>query len=177
MLYSIDYLFHCLSLGLKFVAAALLLMVAVLISFDVTMRYFFNRPIIGIAEIVSNGIVIIAFLQLSYSVRIRGMLRSELLLSWLGSNGKVVLEIVTCLLSILFFALMAWASWPSMMRAFATSEFIGHASFQMPTWPLRLAIVSCSILAILNYVLMLLRAVIYREVGEEPAVPTTNNWG
>lgn len=174
MFRSIDYVFHCLSLGLKFLAASLLLMVAVLISFDVTMRSVFNRPIIGVAEIVSNGIVIIAFLQLSYSVRIRGMLRSELLFSWMGTNGKIVLETVTCLLSILFFALIAWASWNPMLRAFATDEFIGHASFQMPTWPLRVAIVSCSILAILNYVLLLVRAVIYRDVGEEPVLPTTN---
>lgn len=171
MLTFIDNSFNLISLILKYVAAALLLLVAVLISFDVTMRFFFNRPIIGIAEIVSNGIVIIAFLQLSYSVRIRGMLRSELLYARLGINGKVVLETITGLLSILFFSLIAWASWTPMVRAFLRNEFIGHASFQLPTWPLRFVIVSCSILAVINYTLLILRAILRKDVGEETDIP------
>lgn len=58
--------------ALKYLAAALLLVVAVLIAIDVGMRFFLDRPIIGIAEIVANGIVVIAFLQLSYAIRIGG---------------------------------------------------------------------------------------------------------
>jgi TRAP-type C4-dicarboxylate transport system permease small subunit len=152
---------------IKYVAAALLLGVAVLITVDVTMRYFFNHPIIGVAEIVSNGIVFIAFLQLSYSVRIRGMLRSELLLGFLGNNGRIVHETVTCLLSILLFALIVAASWNPLVRSIVNNEFIGHASFQMPTWPLRLAIVACSVLAILNYILLMLRAILLRDFEQE----------
>ena len=80
MLDKIDRSVVIINQVLKYVAATLLLIVAVLIAFDVVMRFVFNKPVIGIAEIVANGIVIIAFLQLSYAVRIGGMLRSDLLI-------------------------------------------------------------------------------------------------
>ncbi|CAN0521231.1 unnamed protein product, partial [Scytosiphon promiscuus] len=91
---------------LKYVAAFLLLVVAVLIAFDVVMRFVLNKPVIGIAEIVANGIVIIAFLQLSYAVRIGGMLRSELLLRRLGHRTKAGLETFIALLGGRLFVLI-----------------------------------------------------------------------
>jgi len=142
---------------LKYVAAFLLLVVAVLIAFDVVMRFVLNKPVIGIAEIVANGIVIIAFLQLSYAVRIGGMLRSELLLSRLGHRAKAGLEAFIALLGGLLFGLIAWASWSPMMRAISTLEFEGHASFQVPVWPVKVVIVSCAILATINYALIIAR--------------------
>lgn len=143
---------------LKYVAAALLLFVAILITFDVVMRFIFNKPVVGIAEIVANGIVIIAFLQLSYAVHIGGMLRSELLVNRLGPRGRAGLEAMVSLLGALLFGLIAWASWAPMMRAISTMEFEGHASFQVPVWPVKVIIVSCGILATVNYLMLVLKA-------------------
>ncbi len=158
MLNRIDHGIDLINQFLKYVAAALLLFVAVLIAFDVVMRFIFNKPVIGIAEIVANGIVIIAFLQLSYAVRIGGMLRSELLLNRLGTSGKAILETVVSALGAVLFGLIAWASWSPMMKAIRTLEFEGHASFQVPVWPVKVIIVSCAILAVLNYAILIIRA-------------------
>lgn len=163
MIMFADRILEIMSHTLKYVAAVLLLIVAVLITLDVVLRFIFNTPIIGIAEIVANGIVVIAFLQLSYAVRIRSMLRSELLLSRLGETGRIVLESITGLLGIILFAIIAWASWEPLITAIATMEFEGHASFQVPTWPVKLAIVGGSILAGLNYLLLILRAIVLRD--------------
>lgn len=148
---------------LKYIAAALLIGVAVLITIDVVLRGLFNKPIIGVAEIVANGIVIIAYLQLSYTVGISAMLRSELLVSRLKSRAKMFFEACTGFLGILFFGLIAWSSYTPLLRAFRTGEFEGHASFQVPTWPLRATIVACSILAILTYASVIYRALTHRE--------------
>lgn len=160
----IDALLELMSALLKYAAALLLLGVAVLIAFDVGLRVLFNWPIIGIAEIVANGIVIIAYLQLSYAVRIGAMLRSELLINFLPGRTKLMLETVVACLGVLLFALIAWASYAPMMRAISTSEFEGHASFQIPTWPVRVVIVTCSILAIANYLSVAYRALFRGEV-------------
>jgi TRAP-type C4-dicarboxylate transport system permease small subunit len=61
------------------VAAIWLFSLAFLILADVLARGLFNSPIQGTAELVSNSIVAIAFLQLSHSIRMRGMLRAEFL--------------------------------------------------------------------------------------------------
>ncbi|MCY0092601.1 TRAP transporter small permease subunit [Hoeflea ulvae] len=163
MLVKIDNAVGLINQTLKYVAAALLLFVAVLIAFDVIMRFIFNKPVIGIAEIVANGILIIAFLQLSYAVRIGGMLRSELLVNRVGKRGKAVLEAVTSALGMVLFSLIAWASWSPMMSAIRTLEFEGHASFQVPVWPVKVVIVSCAILAVLNYLILIAKA-----AGGEP---------
>ena len=172
MIAIIDRSMTHVSQTLKYIAAALLLVVAVLITVDVSLRFLFNMPIIGIAEIVANGIVIIAFLQLSYAIRIGGMLRSELLLNALGPKGHVVLEALTGLLGILLFALIAWASWDPMMRAISAHEFEGHASFQVPTWPLKTTIVVCSILGALNYLMVAIKAFVLGEAPKADTVET-----
>lgn len=167
MFAQMDNILGAVSTSLKYVAAALLLGVAILIAVDVLMRAVVNKPIIGVAEIVANGVVIIAYLQLTYAVRIGSMLRSELLVTVLPFRAKIILETIIALLGVLFFALIAWASYTPMMRAIATGEFEGHASFQVPTWPVRVIVVVCSILAVLNYLSVAWRALAYGEIHED----------
>ena len=154
---------------LKYVAAGLLIAVALLIACDVVLRGLFDLPIIGVAEVVANGVVIIAYLQLSYAVGIGAMLRSELLVSLLRPRARILLETLVSILGVLLFGLIAWASYTPMMRAIATGEFEGHASFQVPTWPVRVVIVACSILAIVNYLLLAYRALVRGETSFEVA--------
>jgi TRAP-type C4-dicarboxylate transport system permease small subunit len=161
---TIDRILEVISQTLKYLAACLLVFVAAMISLDVGMRFAFNAPIIGVAEIVANGILIVAFLQLSYAVRVDGMLRSELMIARLSGWPKLAFEVVSALLGALLFGLIAWASWDSMVRAIMVLEFEGHVSFPIPTWPVRLAIVGCSCLAVLNYLMIVAKALVYRRL-------------
>jgi hypothetical protein len=54
-----------------------------------------------------------------------------------------------------------------MISAWVTSEFEGHASFRVPTFPVRLAIVVCSILGVINYLVLAGRAGIALMTGNE----------
>lgn len=174
MLNRVDTVLDVISALLKYLAAALLLGVALLIATDVGLRTFFNKPIIGVAEVVANGVVIIAYLQLTYAVRIGSMLRSEFLVSQLPFRARILLETFIACLGALFFALIAWASYTPLVRAFTSGEFEGHASFQVPTWPVRFVVVACATLAILNYIVLAYRALVRGEtVGEgvEPGGP------
>lgn len=165
MLDRVDHVLDWVSAILKYLAAALLIGVALLIATDVVLRTFFNHPIIGVAEIVANGIVIIAYLQLSYTLRIGAMLRSDLLVGRLGQKGRIWLETFISTLGMLFFGLIAWASYTPMVRAITSGEFEGHASFQVPVWPVRVIIVTCSILAVANYLALAYRSI---ATGETP---------
>jgi len=173
MIPVIDRLLDRLGAFLKYFAAALLILVSLLIAVDVILRGVFNRPIIGVAEIVANGIVIIAFLQLAYTVRIGAMLRSELLLNLLPHKGRAGLEAIVGALGALFFGLLCWASYDPMMNAIARGEFEGHATFQVPTWPVKSIIVVCSALAVLSYLLTAWRALTGRGLPSDtaPALP------
>lgn len=167
MIGSIDRIVSAIGAFLKYFAAALLILVSLLIAVDVILRGIFNAPIIGVAEIVANGIVIIAFLQLAYTVRIGAMLRSELLMGFLPGKAQRLLEAVVSALGALFFGLLANASIEPMLRAISRGEFEGHATFQVPTWPVKSIIVFCSALAVVSYLLLAWRALSGRQLPNE----------
>jgi TRAP-type C4-dicarboxylate transport system permease small subunit len=163
----LDRLLAIVSQVLKYLAAVLLVGVSILICADVLMRFAFNRPILGVAEIVANGIVAIAFLQLTYAVRQNSMLKSELILNLMGEKGKLISDTINALLGAFLFGLVAWASWHPLVRSINTSEFVGYSSFQLPVWPVRFIIESCSMLAILAYLIHAIKAGIFGVRTEE----------
>ena len=167
MQHAVDWFLDTTGTALKLVAAALLIAVGCLITVDVVMRAIVNRPIIGVAEIVANGVVVIAFLQLTYTIRIGAMLRSNFLLMLVGRKGRIFIETIVSALGALFFGLIAWASYPSLVQAIARGEFEGHASFQVPVWPVKAIIVACSILAVVTYALRAWRAISRGEVPDD----------
>jgi TRAP-type C4-dicarboxylate transport system permease small subunit len=148
-------------------AAVSLVLIAVLIGADVFGRGLFNAPIIGVAEVVANGVVIIAFLQLPYTVRIGGMLRTEVMDMVAPRPVARLLWLAGYLLGAFFFALIAWAEWGHMINAWVTGEFEGHVSFAVPVFPSRLTIVVGSILAAITYLLMVVPAAIALFTGNE----------
>jgi len=51
----------------KYFASLLLVIVGLLIFADVLLRGAFNKPLIGVPEIIANLVVIIAFFQFAYA--------------------------------------------------------------------------------------------------------------
>ena len=138
---------------LKYTASFGLLIVGMLILFDVVMRSFLNKPVIGVAEIIGNTLVIIAFFQIAYTISIDAMIRSEYLIKKSSQNFSYILELLSCILGVLFFGLIAYSSFEPTINAYVRNEFEGHASFRFPTFPVRLSIFLCSIFAAFTYLL------------------------
>lgn len=157
-----------LSILLKYIAAALMFSLALMILTDVTARGIFNRPVLGIAELVASSVVIVAFLQLSYSIRFNSMLRAEVMDTIAGPRLKSTLTIFGFLLGAVFFAFIVYASWTPMIRAWVTSEYAAEGGLRVPTYPIRATIVFCSALAALNYVLHAVREMLYFGRGIPP---------
>ena len=138
---------------LKYTASFGLLIVGLIILFDVTMRSFLNKPVIGVAEIIGNTLVIIAFFQIAYTISIDAMIRSEFLIKKSSPNFSCILEFLSCMLGVLFFGLIAYSSFEPTINAYIRNEFEGHASFRFPTFPVRISIFLCSIFAAFTYLL------------------------
>ena len=166
----IDVVLRLVNKILIVVAAIGLVLIAVIIGSDVFGRGLFNTSIIGVAEVVANTLVIIAFLQLPYTVHVGGMLRSELIDMLAPRPIARLLRLVGYLLGALFFGLIAWAEWGHMISSWVTGEFEGHVSFAVPVFPSRLVIVAGSILAVLTYLLLAILAAIALFTGDESAL-------
>ena len=126
---------------------------AILILLDVTARGVFGVPLLGIPELIANSIVSIAFLQLPYTVRIRAMLRAEVIAGILGKSGQRVLIVIGLLAGAAFFALVSWGGWTPMEQSWLSGEYEGEGGLRVPVYPVRTLVVLCSFLAAVNYIL------------------------
>lgn len=143
-----------LSRVLYFVAAAWMFFFAFLILIDVLARGVFNMPILGIPEIVGNSIVSIAFLQLGHTIRMKAMLRAEIIDTVLGPTTRHGLYTLWLVAGAAFFAMIAVASWEGMFQSWASSEYEGEGGLRVPVYPVRTILVICSWLGCLNYLLL-----------------------
>lgn len=141
----------------KYIASTLLVFIGLLIFVDIILREIFNRTIIGVPEIVANFVVIIAFMQFAYSISVKGMLRSDLILNLLPKSFAIYLETLANTLGIIFFGLLAWASYDSMIESYLTSEFEGHTAFKFPTLPVKATIFIFSCLSSYTYALCIFK--------------------
>lgn len=164
---SFDYWVGNIARRLHMLAAIWLFSLAFLILADVLGRGVFNSPIQGTAELVANSIVAIAFLQLSHSIRMRGMLRAEFLDAYLPSWLMRGFSMLGYLVAIALFVAIAYASWEPMLSAVAIGEYQGEGALRVPTWPVRIIIVAMSVMSALSYIGLFARAM----RGDHEAAP------
>ncbi len=153
--------------NMHMIAAIWLFLLAFLILADVVGRGVFNAPIQGTAELVSNSIVAIAFLQLSHSIRMRGMLRAEFLDAYLPAWVMRGFSMLGYLVAVALFLAIAYASWEPMLNAWEIKEYQGDGALRVPTYPVRTIIVAMSVLSALSYLSLFARGL----RGDHEAAP------
>jgi len=90
-----------------------LIVLAVMVFFtasDVTLRYLFNRPILGSWELTELMLALLVFSTIAYTAVKKGHINVELVTSRLPPRAREIIESITLLLSTVLFALMAWQS-------------------------------------------------------------------
>jgi TRAP-type C4-dicarboxylate transport system permease small subunit len=143
------------SKALMVVAAMWAFVLAFYILIDVIARNI-DLPIEGTSEIVTNSIVVVVFLQLAYCVHIRGMLRADFLLHFMGPRLTRTLNVAGYLLCAVFFGALVYGSYDGAWTAWVTNHFEGDGALRVPTWPARFAVLLGCGLAAINYVLLAL---------------------
>jgi len=137
------------------ISAFWVLVIAGIILFDVTGRFFFNSPLLGTVEIIKNSVVSIAFLQLPLSIYGGGMLQTTLLYGIAGPVSQKLMRSLTGVLGCLFLLGLAYSSWEPYLQAVAIGEYEGEGALRVPTYPVRLLIMLTSIFASFVYLYLL----------------------
>lgn len=129
--------------------------IMVLINSDVAMRYLFNQPIPGVAEIVSASIVTIIFLQLPDCIRSDRMIRSDMWIERLTRQRPGVAMAMETLFNAagtLMLALLVYYVYPKVARAYTAGHTIGvYGVFLAPIWPFYAGVLFGSALATVEY--------------------------
>ena len=140
---------HILSAGWVF-------LLAVLIIADVLGRTLFLQPIAGTKEILQNSVIAVTFLQLPLAIYSGSMLRTTLLLDFLGPRAARALRVFAWILGALLFAAVAYASLPAAFSAVRLGEYEGEGAMRIYTWPVRFLLVGSSGFAAIAYVSMMI---------------------
>jgi TRAP-type mannitol/chloroaromatic compound transport system permease small subunit len=147
--------------GLNAIGSLVIGAVMLLMCTDVLLRDLFNRPIDGVAELVATSIIVIVFLQLPATLRHGRMSRADLFIDPFVARRPVAGRRLRAFFSaagVFACAVIAYASWPVFMRAWADKEFLGvEGGFTFPTWPMHGIVVLGSALAALQYALLVIQ--------------------
>jgi len=99
-----------LSRFMDIIGRAILALMVLLITLDVILRYFFNRPIKGSYELIEFMMVTLVFLGLAYTQTQKGHISITLLTAKLSQAQQAVIQSATYLLCLFTFIAVTWRS-------------------------------------------------------------------
>lgn len=134
-----------------------------LICGDVIARGGFNAPIRGVPEIVGYSLVGAVFLQLAHSLHAGRFARAEMFIEPFTLKRPIAaafFHAIFNLVGIGVFALIAYGTWFKFQEALPDLKFGVENEFTILVWPLRLIILSGSIMVALKYFVLLVESII-----------------
>lgn len=104
-------LIDALSRGLFWLCAFVILAMALMVAYEVIARYFFGSPTIWVTEISSYMLVAVSFLGASWTLKLDGHIRMELLGETAGPRGRRFSDFAMFLVGAFVSAALLWTGW------------------------------------------------------------------
>ena len=127
------------------VGAVFLLPLMLITAFEVIGRNLFNRPIAGAVELSEYLLSIFILLGVAYTQQVKGYVGVSLFVARLPLRGQMVLNIISTLLSLFIFALLAWQGLIVGMEEKTVSDML-----RVPQYPFRLLVAAAAFLTCLE---------------------------
>lgn len=148
-------LLHGVMASLNIIGAIWVMLIMLLITVDVCGRAFFNAPLFGVPEIVKISVVGLVWCQMAHTLKIGAHLRSTILVDRMPPGARRVIEIISCLMGALMFALIVYSGWDTMIEAWRIGEFEGEEPVRVPTAPVRTLVLIGAALTAIQFLVML----------------------
>ncbi len=136
--------FNWLISGLNSIGTLLIFGLMMLVTADVSFRFFLTQPIPGVVEIVEMSIVGIVFLQLTHAMAEGKMIRADTLLGMLmvrSPRWGHTLDACGQLAGMALMGVILNGQVPRLIEAWTENSFKGNPGlFTAPTWPLELMV-------------------------------------
>lgn len=101
-------------------------------------RKLLNMPIFGYIDMVEIAMSLIVFLAISYTERLGGHIRMEILVSFLKGRALWLFELVGVLVGLVIIGVLTYFSWLHVERAYTGGDSTIDA--QIPLWPSKLMV-------------------------------------
>jgi TRAP-type C4-dicarboxylate transport system permease small subunit len=117
---------------------SVLLVMMVLVTTDVILRYVFNSPLRGAYEIVEVILVIVVSFGLAYTAMQKGMVAVEVLVERYPPRVRVIVDIFNSFAGLAFFSLISWKTAEQAMTYRAAGETTYVSA--LPLYPFALVV-------------------------------------
>lgn len=94
------------------------LAIVLLVTYDVSMRYFFNEPQLFVDEVASFLQVLLIFGGAAYTFRAGGHVRVDLVTARVRPSARAWLRLTTLLLGVVFLSIVIWVTTQSAWSAY-----------------------------------------------------------
>lgn len=147
--------------GLNAAGSLLIFAIMALICADVLSRNILNQPIDGVAEMVAASIVMIVFLQLASTLRHGRLAQADIFIHGFTVSFPRLGRSLTTLYYLAGAAMLSvvyQGTVPVLMRAIDRNQFFGvEGVFTFPVWPIRLVVVFCAAVTVLQFLVLAAR--------------------
>ncbi|MBW1682750.1 MAG: TRAP transporter small permease subunit [Deltaproteobacteria bacterium] len=145
----------------------IILVMTISVTFDVVMRYFFNRPTYWGLELNLYLLVATSFLAGGYCLLVDGHVRVDIIYQIFPPRMRALVDVVTSALFFLFVAVIVWKGWEfayeSLVEGKRSSDAMGW-----PLYPSQMMIPIGGVLIGLQGVVKLIEDIVILVKGELP---------
>lgn len=117
---------------------SVLLVMMILVTTDVTLRYVFNSPLRGVYEIIEVILVIVVSFGMAYTAMQKGMVAVEVLVERYPPRVRIIADIFNSLAGLVFFSLISWKTAEQAMTYRAAGETTYVSA--LPLYPFALVV-------------------------------------
>jgi C4-dicarboxylate transporter, DctQ subunit len=142
-----DRSFFRLESALNLLGGIVIFLLVFLTTANVLGRWLFNMSVSGYIDWVEQSMAFMAFLGISYTQRLGGHIRMDILLSQLRGRWLWFVELLSVVLMLLITLLLIYGSFLHFLRAYTLGD--SSLDIDLPTWPAKLVVpVALSVLAL-----------------------------
>jgi C4-dicarboxylate transporter, DctQ subunit len=122
-----------------------------LVGTDITLRYFFNKPLGWVTEVSTYILVMLGFLVAAWILKDDGHIKMDLILVSVSPRTRCVLDILTSIISIIIVFIICWFSMRVMADFYATN-FLNQSVLKPPKWILIVPIFIGALLLMVQFI-------------------------
>lgn len=120
---------------------------------SVSGRHLMNKPLPGYIDWIEQAMPLIAFIGVSYTQRLGGHIRMDIVVGHLRGRAQWAAELVSTFVMLIVMLLLVWGSWAHFLRAFdfGSPNWSRDSSLDigLPLWPMKLVVpVAFSVLSL-----------------------------
>lgn len=135
---AVDRAFFALEKAMALISALCIFGLMFIGVWQVVARKLFNAPIHGYIDMVEIAMTTFAFIAISYTERIGGHVRMEIIASRLHGRALWFVEVVGVLTGLFVVGSLAYFSYTHFLRAYTAGD--STMDLQLPWWPSKLLV-------------------------------------